>query len=211
MRITVMGKASVPGRVKTRLEPHIGAQKCAALNGAMMHDTLTRLQFLEGKAELVLALSGEPVPGDVPDGIQVEAQQGPNLGARMLREVARGLASGHEAVILIGTDHPTLPLAFIEEAMRAVQAAPSIVLGPSEDGGYYLIGMSGLYPELFRNMTWSTGSVFSETWARATRLDADLTILPSWYDVDTVADLERLLEDLREAGPNLPRLRAVLF
>ncbi len=211
MRITVMGKASVPGRVKTRLEPRLGPEKCAELNSAMMHDTLTRLQRLEGNVQLVLALSGNPSPGDVPDGLLIEAQQGPDLGARMLREIAKGLAAGHEAVILIGTDHPTLPLAFVEEALRALEAPRSVVLGPSEDGGYYLIGMSALHPELFRNMMWSTESVFAETAARAAHLDADLTILPPWYDVDTAVDLDRLFEDLREAGPEWPRLRSMLL
>ena len=211
MRITVMGKGSVPGQVKTRLEPHLGPKKCALLNSAMMHDTLTRLQSLKKEAEIVLSVSGVPSRDDMPAGTVLERQQGSDLGARMMREIARGFAAGHGAVILIGTDHPTLPLPFVEEAMHALSTPESLVLGPSVDGGYYLIGMSAFYPELFRNMTWSTDSVFAETTARAAQLETDLTILPPWYDVDTAEDLDRLLEELREGDMDCPRLLAVLF
>lgn len=95
--------------------------------------------------------------------------------------------------LLVGTDTPTLPTAYLQRACDALQrGAADVVLGPSEDGGYYLIGLRRPVPELFTGMPWSSSTVAAETLARIRRLGLRLALLPGWFDVDRGEDLARL-------------------
>lgn len=202
--LVIMAKASTPGNVKTRLAPVLDESGRSALNRAMVSDSVAR--FSAPNWDTRIALSGQPVDGDVPDGIPWHAQHGADLGERMLHAVATGVADGYGAIILVGSDHPTLPAEFITAAFDVLEEPRSIVIGPSEDGGYYLLGMNGLYPTLFNGMDWSHSDVFTDTVERAGQTAADLSVLPHWYDVDQPADLERMLDEISEDTQAWPAL-----
>jgi glycosyltransferase A (GT-A) superfamily protein (DUF2064 family) len=115
------------------------------------------------------------------------------------------LRDGCDAAILIDSDTPTLPTERLERAVAVMkEGGCDLVLGPSEDGGYYLIGLRRLHPELFEGMPWSTPTVLEETLRRARALGLSAFTLPAWYDVDTAADLARLQADLAAGPDGLP-------
>jgi len=119
------------------------------------------------------------------------------------------LRAGYDRALLLGTDHPTLPVPFLKQADHALETPEALCLGPTEDGGFYLVGMSAYYPQLFEDMSYSHPQVFSDTLARADRTNARLTILPPWYDVDTPSDLTRMLADLDQGTADAPNTRRI--
>src|SRR5262245_11705482 len=119
-------------------------------------------------------------------------------------------ASGAERVVLLGTDSPTLPVAWVEAAFARLDAA-DVVLGPATDGGYYLIGCARRVPQVFTGVAWGRPTVLAETVARLTDPRRRLALLPPWYDLDTITDWQMLqghLRALRRAGidPGVPHL-----
>jgi rSAM/selenodomain-associated transferase 1 len=203
--LIVFAKAPVPGGVKTRLTGLLTDAEAARLYEAFLRDGLEAYRRLAADVRLYLA----PAPGDhgsspgqalaeglAPEGVTVHAQRGGDLGERMLNGFVETFLAGYGRAVVLGTDHPTLPLAFVERAFAELAAPFSTVLGPSEDGGYYLLGMNELYPHLFQGMTYSHDGVFADTLQRARTLAASVSILPMWYDVDTPDALRRLARDL---------------
>lgn len=209
--LIVFAKPPEPGRVKTRLTTVLSPTEAARLYRAFVQDALDQYAQLPADVRLYLSpTEDEASLGTIPPTVECFEQKGPTLGARMRQAFADTLAAGYERTVIIGTDHPTLPSAFITEAFRVLTSARALCLGPSTDGGYYLLGMSAFYPEVFEEMEYSHDTVFAETLARAARTDAQLTILPLWYDVDTPNDLKRMQRDLVERPDGAPRTRAVL-
>jgi uncharacterized protein len=134
------------------------------------------------------------------------AQRGEDLGARQARLISDVLSLGHQGALVIGTDSPTLPRECLDEAVSLVMAPDvDLVLGPTDDGGYYLIGLRAPCPALFEGMPWSTSAVLPRTLDRAQRLGLRVACLPAWFDVDTKADLERLAAELAVTPGLLPR------
>jgi glycosyltransferase A (GT-A) superfamily protein (DUF2064 family) len=117
---------------------------------------------------------------------------------------------GYDRAAVVGTDHPTLPPAFVRKAFTALEGDDAVCIGPSADGGFYLLGMSTFFPGLFDGMTYSHDQVFRDTLDRTKATDAALTILPRWYDVDTPQALQRLLDDLENPAVEAPATRAAL-
>jgi hypothetical protein len=206
--LLVFAKVPRPGHVKTRLTPVLTPDEAATLYEAFLHDALQLYHDLDVDVRLYLA---PPVPTDPPDwvptGVSLHEQEGDGLGPRMQQAFRETLETGYERAAVIGTDHPTLPAAFVRQLFAALEAPQSICIGPSEDGGFYLLGMNAFYPQLFEGMSYSHDNVFTDTLARVGTTDARLTVLPRWYDVDTPAALERLVRDLRESDHPAPRTR----
>ena len=207
--LLVFAKVPRPGNVKTRLTPLLSPSEAARLYTAFLRDTIRQAQRLSGAdARLYLA---PPLPEGgidiLPAGVSLHEQQGDGLGERMHQAVQDTLDDGYDRVVLMGSDHPTLPLSFLREAFRALKDPASLCLGPTEDGGFYLMGMNALYPQLFADMTYSHPDVFADTLARAEPTDADVTVLPQWYDVDRPADLNRMLSDLQKENADAPNTR----
>ena len=113
---------------------------------------------------------------------------------------------GHQGALAIDSDTPTLPLGYLEQALDSVTTPNvDVVLGPTEDGGYYLIGLRTVHRELFEAMAWSTSQVLSETIRRAEATGLRVACLPPWYDIDTPMDLARLQVELTESDDASPR------
>lgn len=209
--LLLFAKAPRPGSVKTRLTPVLTPEEAAQLYKAFLQDVIQRVQVLEFEVRVYLA---PPIPegrqdevlGDTP----IRRQKGPSLGARMEQAFQETLEEGFEDVLLMGTDHPTLPISFLRQGARALQQERSVAIGPTEDGGFYLLGMNAFYPELFDDMSYSHSQVFSDTLARAGQTNAQITVLPQWYDVDTPPDIERLISDLQKAKVNAPHTKRKL-
>ncbi len=201
MRCVVFTKPPVPGTCKTRLIPALGAQGAAELHAAMALDVLETAQRAGLTVEVSLA-------GDMAHpwvktlGVPVTPQVSGDLGARMLAALGDGPA------MALGTDAPTLPVHFLEQAARL--QAP-VVLGPAFDGGYWTLAWARPLPELMQGMTWSTDTVLSETVSRARSLGVNPQLLPFWYDVDTPEVLALLKQQLRILPDDIaPRTRSAL-
>jgi len=210
--LVVFAKAPTPGRVKTRLVPPLTPARAARLHRAFIEDTLSRVAARPWPWPGPRYLACAPATGD-PFLIECARRygadpiaQGPgDLGARM-RRVVQALLKRHAAVVVIGSDSPTLPPMYLDRACAALRSV-DLVFGPSDDGGYYLVGQRCLEPDLFRDIPWGTADVLEATLAR---LDPRrVALLPPWYDVDRPDDLERLRREL-DAGAACPRTRAVL-
>lgn len=205
------------GKVKTRLTPPLEASTAATLYRAFVADTAATLDggrtwdwgvfSTDVTAQQRAWESGGPKPG------WWSAQFGADLGERMHRALGRMLEEGRPSALLVGSDHPTLPRVYLEQAVTALTQA-DVVLGPSVDGGYYLVGVTRPQAALFRELTWSTPAVLNETLQRVAAEGLKLALLPPWYDVDTPADLAFLrthLHALALAGtPRAPRTSALL-
>ena len=205
-------KAPRPGSVKTRLTPRVTMDEAAELYRAFIVDTLHLAQrtavaslFVawtpdDGRAELGSALG---CPGD-PD-VNWLRQRGSHLGERLSNAFADIRQDGWEKTVILGGDSPLLPLAFVEEAFEALDRH-DVVLGPADDGGYYLIGLGGpgrrrktddRYDRLFESIHWGTGRVLRQTRAAIRTCGFSCHELPAWHDVDRPADLDRLAREIR--------------
>lgn len=194
--LAAMAKVPVAGEVKTRLCPPLRPEQAAELARCFLEDRVAQLGGLPASDRLVAFTPPERVAelrALLPPDVRLLPQRGADLGERMSRLLSDLLAEGYAGAIAVGTDTPTLPTAYLVEASEALRSGVAdVVLGPSEDGGYYLIGLGAPAPELFVDMSWSTATVYAETLARAGATGRRTSILPSWFDVDRVPDLARL-------------------
>lgn len=190
--VAVLARApSAPG--KTRL----GAST-AELRGALLLDTWDAAQDGSWDAALVFTPAESAVEcADLTVGSRrpplLVPQAGDELGARMVAAFRELFAAGYLRVILIGSDLPTLPAERLHDADRALQQGADVVLGPSEDGGYYLVGLTQSRETIFSDMTWGTPDVYRETKRRAEEAGLRVETIPSWYDVDSPEDLQRVV------------------
>jgi rSAM/selenodomain-associated transferase 1 len=196
--VVVMAKVPIAGRTKTRLGEALSGEDAAGLYAAMLADRLVQVASLEDVVPAV-AVAGHdgtgPVPEVVPPGFRVVPQPPGDLGVGLAAAAAHFLDEGLP-VVLVDSDSPSLPIAYLREAValvRGVDPRPcDLVLGACEDGGYYLLGLTAPHPELFADMPWSTSEVVPRTLERAGDLGLRVVELPGWWDVDTPADLDRL-------------------
>lgn len=206
--LAIMAKAPRPGKVKTRLAPPLTLEQSAALNICFLRDTAENLAALSESGQSAGLICYTPVgdesafDGLLPASFCLISQRGNLFGERLLAAAEDILACGFGSVCLIDSDSPTVPAAAFEAAVAALaQPGDRIVLGPSHDGGYYLIGMKRAHPEPFTNITWSTGTVLAETIERATAANIEVVLLPLWYDVDDATTLAILAAELTESTP----------
>jgi rSAM/selenodomain-associated transferase 1 len=210
----IMAKTPAAGRVKTRLCPPLSSGEAADLYRCFLLDKIGQVRALAG-ATPVVAFTPEDdreiFRALAPDFLLLP-QRGPDLSARLTGVLQHLLASGHDGALATDSDTPTLPVPLLQEAVdRLADPGIDAVLGPTEDGGYYLIGLRAPRPELFVQMPWSTAAVFSETMDRARRLGLRVALLPPWRDVDTPHDLDRLRAELAGTeAPGAPHTRRLL-
>jgi len=195
--VVVMAKRPEPGAVKTRLQPGVDAGEAAALYRAMLADRCAQVRGLRGVVPAI-AVAGDhrgeagDELGSAAGGLERVPQPPGGLGAGLLAAASWFLDRG-VPVVLVDSDSPGLPTAYLQDAVDRVRdGGCDVVIGPAEDGGYYLIGLARPAPELFHDMPWSTSMVVDATVARAAELGLTSHQLPRWWDVDTADDVARL-------------------
>jgi uncharacterized protein len=203
--IAVMAKASIPGRAKTRLVPPLTAEDAADLNTSFLRDVADNLIGASALANISGFMAFAPAGSAaffrdiLPERIGLLETVAPSFGECLSHAATALLDAGHDAVCLLNSDSPTLPTGYLVAAATAL-APPGdrIVLGPSTDGGYYLLGLKRLHRRLFEDIDWSTDRVAAQTLERARELGLAVHQLPSWYDVDDFAALRLLVDELFE-------------
>jgi rSAM/selenodomain-associated transferase 1 len=211
----IFAKYWEPGQVKTRLAAEIGPEHAALFHRVCLETLLRRFSRIADRRILAFTPAGRATDFAciVPPGWQLAPQTSDDLGRRIEHYFTSAFVAGASRVILIGSDSPTLPEPVIVEAFDSLNEH-DVVLGPTDDGGYYLIGLSRLVPRLFDDIDWSTPAVWSQTLDRLHSIDQSHHVLPPRYDVDTPADLARLRDELagdpRDEFSVLRRLCAAL-
>jgi len=210
--IAMMAKASTPGRAKTRLVPPLTFDEAAALNTAFLQDMTDNMLLASQRAAPQVAIAAYAAygpPGSenffratLPASVGLIAAWLPNFGDCLMHTVCEIFARGHAAAVVLNSDSPTLPTALLNETAEAL-ALPGdrAVLGPSTDGGYYLLGLKAAHPRMFEDIAWSTERVAEQTRERAREIDLEIHELPLWYDVDDVEGLRRVRDEIGRSVP----------
>ena len=211
-RLLVFAKAPVSGRVKTRLTPPLPPDEAAALYEACLRDVVALCARERARVELWYNdehSAASYFSSEFPHLPQTTQARG-NLGDKMQDAFARSFADRAQRTMIVGSDVPTMPEAVLNAAVAALRDA-EMVIGPTLDGGYYLIGFTAdAWPRaemLFHDVAWSTSAVFRTTVDRAAQAGLAMHVLPGWYDVDTIDDLRQALLDA-EPESNVARWSA---
>ena len=222
-QLGIFARFPAVGKVKTRLAADVGDEAACRVYRAFVETLLARFSVVADRRVVAYTpadsgddfrrwLAAHALIDD--DAWALVPQSEGDLGARMQSYFETAFAGGSRRVVLIGSDSPTLPTEYVQQAFDQLRHNP-IVLGPSDDGGYYLVGLRDMVPPMFEGIAWSQATVWRETTARLSRHGLAFHALPPWYDVDELADLHRLDEEL--AGPasragdaSLDRLRRVV-
>jgi uncharacterized protein len=206
--IAVMAKASADGRSKTRLVPPLTYAEAAAFNTAFLKDIADSLRAASRRASIAGYMAFGP-PGSeqffrdhLGSDIGLIEAWFPSFGDCLHRAIQEVLARGHAGAVVLNSDSPTLPTSLlIETAYVLAQPGDCAVLGPANDGGYYLLGLKRAHARLFEGIAWSSSRVAGETMARARDVGLNLYELPPWYDVDDI-DALRTLHAHLSGGPH---------
>jgi rSAM/selenodomain-associated transferase 1 len=211
----VMTKVPHAGRVKTRLVPPLTPEEAAELNKCFLRDTAAAIsnvctEAARGRAcgiAVYTPAGAESAYASIlPADFSLLPQRGDKFGQRLYFATEDLFKCGFESVCLIDSDSPTVAAAHFQQAVELL-AYPDdrIVLGPSEDGGYYLIGLKKLHREVFEEIEWSTERVLTQTIQRATGLGLEVKLLPTGYDIDDGESLRRLCDELLGDRPESTR------
>ncbi len=208
--LVVFAKAPIMGQVKTRLIGALTSEQATELYVCFLQDTFAMMEAVQDEREqLSLVLCYTPADeleafeaADL-DGCLMLAQHGQDLGERLQNCFADLFAAGFHSIVILGADSPTLPDEIVVEAFDRLTEPGAVVIGPSTDGGYYLVGLNQSQPELFRQIKWGSETVLAQTQTRAAELKLSISLLPEWSDVDTPADLTTIQEQIAagEAAP----------
>ena len=215
--LIVFAKNPVPNQVKTRLIPTLSPEQAAALYTAFLTDWCETLAKLTN-VDLVIAYTPVEAQSDlqalVGDDVIYIPQMGSDLGERLTLATQWAAKQGYTKILFVGSDSPTLPISYIFQALTLLDSRDTVI-GPSTDGGYYLIGFSAavlstIVPHVFEEIAWSTAEVFQQTVERIHTAKATLGLLPPWYDIDTAEDLVFLhahIAAMRLAGDTVQAVR----
>jgi len=205
--IIIMTKVPQAGKVKTRLQPFLTAQQSAEISVCFLQDAEQKARSIA--QNLIIALSPIEKKNLLTEILQTEPilveQKGENLGERMFHAFEFAFSRDSNAVVMIGTDSPTVPAEFIERAFVFLETKADAVLGKTEDGGFYLIGLRKSDKKIFENVEWSSPKTFEQTKRNIEILNLSLSEIPVWFDVDTPEDLKKLKKDLLKNSQLAPK------
>ena len=191
------------GKVKLRLSADLSEEIVQELYRCFVHDTLTTVDTIDAQLFICFSPSNarEKFQKWLGRNTQFLPQKGPDLGERMKNCFISVFTKGFRQAILIGSDSPDLPANFLQDAFEELQTH-EIILGPSSDGGYYLIGFrdTSFEPSIFDDIEWGTVSVLSETLKKIQDTTHPFGLLPVWSDVDTISDLKTLIKRNRDTS-----------
>jgi rSAM/selenodomain-associated transferase 1 len=210
--VYVIAKAPRAGMTKTRLCPPLDPGQAAALAEAFLLDTIASVQSAGCEVRVMCREVREQtlLTQLVGRAATIDVQTGRGLGSALRTAFSRGLAGGAAHVAVLASDSPTLPFGVIQEAFSSLEGGADVALGPTEDGGYYLLAASALHACLFTDMPWSSDAVVSTTLARCAATGLRVHQLAVWYDVDDENSLRRLHAEFCEGSRAAPCTREVL-
>ena len=215
--LIVFVKNPVPNQVKTRLVPTLSPEQAATLYTAFLTDWCETLAKLTS-VDLVIAYTPAEAQPDlqalIGDDFIYIPQIGADLGKRLISATQWAAEHKYTKILIVGSDSPTLPISYISQATTLLDSRDTVI-GPSTDGGYYLIGFSAdalttTVPHVFEEIAWSTAEVFQQTVTRIREAKVTLGLLPLWYDIDTTEDLAFLhahIAAMRLAGDAVQAVR----
>jgi rSAM/selenodomain-associated transferase 1 len=205
--LLVVAKRPAPGKTKTRLVPPLSSEQAAALYECFLQDTFDLVRQVPDVQPVVAYLPAEAETyfADLTPDFEHILQEGAGLGARLDNALTCYLRRGYQRVVIMNSDGPTLPASCLTAAFETLAGEIDVVLGPCDDGGYYLIGIKRPAPRLLREVRMSTHSVTRDTLNLAAEEGLRVELLPGWYDVDDAAALTRLAAELSEAPPGVAR------
>lgn len=197
--LLVVAKEPAPGQTKTRLCPPLTPTQAAELYDCFLRDTLDAMRRVPDVARVIgfLPAGSRDYFSQLAPDMELVCQRGASLGERLDNLLTGALAGGAQRAVVMDSDSPTLPVSYLIQAFERLATA-DIVLGPTLDGGYYLIGIKRPQPQLLLQVQMSTAHVLADTLALAKTSGLTVSLLPTWYDVDTIADLHKL--DMEIAG-----------
>jgi rSAM/selenodomain-associated transferase 1 len=209
-----MAKTPQAGRSKTRLCPPLQPAEAAELSAAFLQDMTAAITAAAQNAPIDAFVAYTPAgteadlrthlaPGTellLADGDGVDEPGVTGFGRPLLQTIRALLARGYHSACVLNSDSPSLPPVLLTEAATLLAGPAEAVLGPAEDGGYYLLGVRAPHAALFADIAWSTGAVAEQTRLQAARIGVSLMELTEWFDVDNPASLARLASDLRRYG-----------
>ena len=201
--VILFARDPILGQVKTRLSSSLDDKTILRLYTCFLEDSLEKIRLVDN-TDCFVGISPSSLSGFF-NGIEgsdtrLFNQQGKDLGDKMRQAFVDRFSDGYKKVVIIGSDSPSLPVSYINEALTSDK---DLILGPSTDGGYYLIAMTGKVSEVFDGVAWGTGHVLDETLDRVKKAGVSLELLPVWYDVDLPEDLKFLkthLELITQSG-----------
>ena len=209
--LLAVGKCPTAGVTKTRLSPPLSPQEAAHLYECFLKDSIEQMRQVKG-VQPVLAYDPPSAYGyfaGLGADFDLIPQEGADLGARLDAALSEYLHAGYQAAAIMNTDSPTLPATYLQMAFRFLETDNDMVLGPCDDGGYYLIGLKQPAPRVLREVRMSTENTAAETIAIAREEGLRVRLLPEWYDVDDQQSLERLYSELTNVeGHIAPHTRA---
>jgi rSAM/selenodomain-associated transferase 1 len=201
--VAVMAKASEPGRTKTRMVPPLTHQEASAFNTVFLQDVASNILAAAEHTSITGYIAFGPpgskafFEGKLPAEIGLFESWHPNFGDCLYNTLHQIFMRGHAIAIVLNSDSPTLPTSLLADAVEVLaQPGERAVLGPSEDGGYYLLGLKKNQRRLFEDIDWSTERVARQTLARAAEIGLRTHVLATWYDVDDTTALTRLKSEL---------------
>ena len=203
--LILMTRVPIPGKTKTRLETHLTPEQCARLHACFLKDIYETSNA--ANADVFVYFTPEKYRHKLTEILGNEAVLRPQseggLGDRMLNSIKECLGEGYDKCLLIGTDIPTVSAGMLNNSLELLEDN-DIVIGPTIDGGYYLIGMRKAYNEVFDNTFYGVRSVFENTLQHIEKLGVSYSIADKWYDIDTYEDIELMLEFYGAGASKLP-------
>ncbi len=213
IRVLIFAKYPEPGAVKTRMVPPLTFEQAATLHRLSLQ---TVCEIVMDTARLDATLVVTPDDSVASFGgvvgrsdVAFWPQGDGDLGSRLRRAVSRVFDDGGRGVVLLGADSPTLPVSYLQDAISTL-GGHDVVMGPCDDGGYYLLGLRGPHSALFEQIEWGGSLVASQTRVRAGAAELDLAELPTWYDLDRFDNLARAADDLHAPVGSDPPARRKL-
>ncbi|PYX42183.1 MAG: glycosyltransferase [Acidobacteria bacterium] len=209
--LVIMAKAPKPGTVKTRLAHCLPPPAVTALYRCLLDDTMTLAQSV-GNVEVAIMCPASDVDDLAHlagDSVRVVAQTGEGLAAGLNSVFAHFAATGQQRIIAFNSDSPHLPASVLQRAFEAL-ATCDVVIGPTHDGGYYLVGAKATHPGLFNGNGMGTSSALETLLERVRAQGLSVRLADPFYDIDVASDLIRLDEELRLSPPRAPRTAAWL-
>jgi uncharacterized protein len=205
--LIVIAKRPTPGKTKTRLVPPLTPEQATRLYECFLQDTL---DLIKQVSDIQPAIAFFPEYERVyfeklAPGFDLHLQNGAALGERLDDALQHYLRSGNCHVVIMDSDSPTLPVAYLSQAFDELNKGSEMVLGPCDDGGYYLIGLKQPAPRLLREVQMSTPHVAQDTLNIAAEMELKYSLLPIWYDIDEILTLRRLVGELEKMPTEVAR------